>query len=214
LSCEKAGPSFSFPIADDGVYEPTMPTLTARERVHNYSIETIDRLVPPTQEQYDFHGFWRTQVVDGLTQDSYVNHDSSSFCGGEYESNCDDDNNLPSSSQPFARRLQVPFSQRVGNSRDRLKPYLEEIFSCLDRLDDVTQFEKISKLMEDEVGCLHCIIAQSTQKRQQQVENVTSVNVVVEMRSNNPKRIKGTLHIIVVLINKLINLLCNDYIGS
>jgi hypothetical protein len=76
-----------------------------------------------------------------------------------------------------------------------LKPYLEELFSCLDRLDDGTQIEKISKLMEDEVGRLRCIIAQSTQKRRRQVENVTSVNVVVEMRSNNPKRIKGTRHI-------------------
>jgi hypothetical protein len=89
----------------------------------------------------------------------------------------------------------VPFSQRVGNSRDRLKPYLEELFSCLDRLDNVTQIDKTSKLMEDEVGRLRCIIAQSTQKRRRQVENVTSVNVVVETRSNNPKRIKGTRHI-------------------
>jgi hypothetical protein len=31
---------------------------------------------------------------------------------------------------------------------------------------------KISKLMEDEVGRLRCIIAQSTQKRRRQVENV------------------------------------------
>ena len=89
----------------------------------------------------------------------------------------------------------MPFSQRVGNSRDRLKPYLEELFTCLDRLDDVTQIEKISKLIEVEVGRLRCVIAQSTQKCQRQVENVTSVNVVVEMRSNNPKRIKVTRHI-------------------
>jgi hypothetical protein len=127
LSCEKAGPSFPFPIADDGVYEPTLPTLTARERVCNYSVETIDCLVPPTQEQYDFHGFRCTQVVDGLTQDSYINQELSSFCGGEYESNCDDDNSLSLSYQHFSRRLQVPFSQQVGNSRDRLKPYLEEL---------------------------------------------------------------------------------------
>ena len=89
----------------------------------------------------------------------------------------------------------MPFSQRVGNSRDRLKPYLEELFTCLDRLDDVTQIENISKLIEVEVGRLRCAIAQSTQKRRRQVENVTSVNVVVEMRTNNPKRIKGTRHI-------------------
>jgi hypothetical protein len=76
LSCEKAGLYFPFPIADDVIYEPSLPKFPARERVCNYSIETIDRLVPPTQEQYDFHGFWRTQVVDGLTQDSYINHGS------------------------------------------------------------------------------------------------------------------------------------------
>jgi hypothetical protein len=70
-----------------------------------------------------------------------------------------------------------------------------ELFNCLDRVDDVTQIEKFSKLVEVEVGHLHCIIAQSTQKRRRQVENVTSVNVVVEMRSNNPKQIKGTRHI-------------------
>jgi hypothetical protein len=109
--------------------------------------------------------FRRTQVIDGLTQDSYINHDSSSFCGGEYESICDDDNSLSSSFQPFARSLQVPFSQKVGNSRDRLKPYLEELFTCLDHEDNVTQIEKFSKLVEVEVGCLRCIIAQSTQKR-------------------------------------------------
>ena len=195
LSCEKAGPSFPSPIPDDGVYEPTLPTLTARERVRNYSIETINRLVPPAQEEYDFHGFRRTQVLDGLTQESYINHDSSSFCGGEYENNCDDDNSLSSSCQPFARRLQVPLSQRLGNSRDQLKPYLEELYTCLDRLAEVTEIEKISKLIEGEVGRLRCVIAQSTQKRRRQVENVTSVNVVVEMRSNNPKRIKGTRHI-------------------
>jgi hypothetical protein len=89
----------------------------------------------------------------------------------------------------------VPFSQKLGNSRDRLKPYLEELFTCLDRVDDVPQLENFSKLVEVEVGCLRCIIAQSTQKCQRQVENVTSVNVVVEMRSNNPKQIKGTRHI-------------------
>ena len=89
----------------------------------------------------------------------------------------------------------MPFSQRVGNSRDQLKPYLEELFTCLDRLDDVTQIENISKMIEVEVGCLRCAIAQSNPKRRRQVENVTSVNVVVEMRTNNPKRIKGTRHI-------------------
>jgi hypothetical protein len=158
-------------------------------------VETIDRLVPPPQEQYDFHGFRRTQVVDGLTQDSYINHGSSSFCGGEYESNCEDDNSLSSSNQPFATSLQLPFSQKVGNSRDRLKPYLEELFTCLDRLNDPSQIEKFRKLVEVEVGHLRCIIAQSTKKRRRQVENVTSVNVVVEMRSNNPKAIKGTRNI-------------------
>jgi hypothetical protein len=59
----------------------------------------------------------------------------------------------------------VSFSQKVGNSRDCLKPYLEELFSCLDRLDHVTQIEKFSNLVEVEVGRLRCIIAQSTQKR-------------------------------------------------
>jgi hypothetical protein len=49
-------------------------------------------------------------------------------------------------------------------SRDRLKPYLEELLTCLDRVDDVTQIEKFSKLVEVEVGRLRCIIAQSTQK--------------------------------------------------
>jgi hypothetical protein len=195
LSCEKAGPSFPFPIPDDGIYGPILPTIPGRKRVRNYSVETIDRLVPPAQEQYDFHGFWRTQVVDGLTQDSYINHESLSFCGGEYESNCDDDNSLSSSFQPFARSLEVPLPQKGGNSRDHLKPYLEELFTCLNRLADATQIEKFSKLVEGEVGHLRCIIAQSTQKRRRQVENVTSVNVVVEMRSNNPKRIKGTHHI-------------------
>jgi hypothetical protein len=97
--------------------------------------------------------------------------------------------------RPFERILQVPFSQKVGNSRDLLKPYLDELFTCLDFLDNVTQIEKFSKLVEVEVGRFRCIIAQSTQKRRQQVENVTSVNVVVEMRSNNPKRIMWTRHI-------------------
>jgi hypothetical protein len=110
LSCEKAGPSFPFPIDDDGIYKPTLPPIPARERVRNYSVETIDRLVPPPQEQYNFHGFRRTQVVDGLTQDSYINHDSSSFCGGEYESYCEDDNSLSLSNQLFSTSLQVPFS--------------------------------------------------------------------------------------------------------
>jgi hypothetical protein len=72
---------------------------------------------------------------------------------------------------------------------------LEELYTCLDRLNDATEIEKIGKLLEFEVGRLRCAIAQSTQKRRRQVENVASVNVVVEMRSNNPKRIKGTRHI-------------------
>jgi hypothetical protein len=49
--------------------------------------------------------------------------------------------------------------------------------------------------MEDEVGRLRCILATSTQKRKSQVENVRTVHVCVETRSNNPKRIKGTRHI-------------------
>jgi hypothetical protein len=177
--------------------------------VTSFKLLTPRKRIPPPRIEYALalfrtrRRFHRRQLVDRLTQDSYVNHDSSSFCGGdsssfcggEYDSNCDDDNSLPSSSQPFARSLLVPLSQRVGNSRDRLKPYLEELFSCLDRLDDATQIDKTSKLMEDEVARLRCIIAQSTKKRRRQVENVTSVNVVVETRSNNPKRIKGTRHI-------------------
>ena len=57
LSSEKAGPSFPHPIPDDGLYEPSLRILPARERVRNYSVDTLNRLVPPAMEEYDFHGF-------------------------------------------------------------------------------------------------------------------------------------------------------------
>ena len=194
LSCEKAGPSFPFPIEDDNVYEPSLPILSARERVSNYSKDTLDRLVPPKSKQYDFHGFRRTQIVDGLTQESYTNNDLYSFGGDENENNSDDEISNTSTTNAFSRSLEVLLTQKMGHARDQLKPYLEELYTCLDRLNDDAETEKIGKMIEDEVGKLRCLIAQSTQKRQQQVENVASVNVVVELRNNNPKRIKGTRH--------------------
>ena len=194
LSSEKAGPSFPHPIPDDGLYEPSLRILPARERVRNYSVETLNRLVPPAMEEYDFHGFRRSEVVDGLTQDSFITHDSSSFGGGEFYGNLDDDGTMSLESQPFARSLQLPLATTSRSSREKLKPYLEELFTCLDRLNEMTEIERVGKMMENEVGRLRCIIAQSTKKRRREVENVVSVNVVTETRANNPKRILGTRH--------------------
>jgi hypothetical protein len=145
-------------------------------------------------EQYDFHGFRRSEVVDGLTQDSFITHDSSSFGGGEFDGNPDDDDTMSLESQPFARSLQLPLAPRSRSARDKLKPYLEELFACLDRLNEMSEIERVGKMMENEVGRLRCIIAQSTKKRRREVENVVSVNVVTETRANNPKRILGTRH--------------------
>ena len=133
-------------------------------------------------------------MVDGLTQDSFITHDSSSFGGGEFYGNLDDDGTMSLESQPFARSLQLPLAPTSRSSREKLKPYLEELFTCLDRLNEMTEIERVGKMMENEVGRLRCIIAQSTKKRRREVENVVSVNVVTETRANNPKRILGTRH--------------------
>ena len=144
---KKAGPSFPDSIPDSGSYEPRLPTLSARERVRNYSVETLDRLVPPPIENYDFHGFRTTQVVDGFTQDSYINHDSSSFGGGEFGTNSDDDDLQSLQSQPFSRSLEVPTAPRTGIARECLRPHLEELFTVLDRLNDNAEMESVGKLI-------------------------------------------------------------------
>jgi hypothetical protein len=194
LSREKAGPSFPFPIPEDKLYEAPITRLHARERVRNYSLETLRRLVPTRVVHSDAHGIRTTEVVDGLTQDSFIAHDSSRFDGDGSEEDDDLLDDLSIENQPFSQSLQVPFAKKNGCARECLKPYLEELFTCLDRLSDSTEMKNIEKLMEDEVGRLRSILATSTQKRKSQVENVRTVHVCVETRSNNPKRIKGTRH--------------------
>ena len=69
---------------------------------------------------------------------------------------------------------------------------MEELFTCLDRLNDNGEIESIGKLIEVEVGGLRGIIALTTKKRRRQVDNVATVHAVVETRSNNVKRVFAT----------------------
>jgi hypothetical protein len=128
------------------------------------------------------HGIHTTEVVDGLTQDSFIAHDSSRF-GVDVEST---DNPV------FSQTLQVPHAEKGGNARNRLQPFLDELYGCLDRLNDSNEIENIGKVVEGEVGRLRLIIAKSTENRKNQVENVRTVNVTVESRTGGPKRIHGT----------------------
>jgi hypothetical protein len=128
------------------------------------------------------HGIHTTEVVDGLTQDSFIVHDSSRF-----------DDNVGSLDNPlFSQTLQVQIAKKGGNARIRLQPFLDELYGCLDSLNDSNEIENIGKVVEGEVGRLRLIIAKSTQKRKNQVENVRTVNVSVETRNGGPKRIHGT----------------------
>ena len=108
------------------------------------------------------------------------------------DTNFDDDDVLSLQSQPFSRSLEVPTAQKTGSASERLKPYLEELFTCLDRLNDTAEMESTGKLIEVEVGRLRGIIALSTRKRKRQVANVATVYAVVETRTNNVGRLFGT----------------------
>jgi hypothetical protein len=113
LSREKAGPSLPSPIPDE-LYEAPITRLHARERVRNYSLEMLRRLVPTRVVHSDAHGIGTTEVVDGLTQDSFIAHDSSRFDGdpsNDFHDEEEEDNlsdNLSVQNQPFSESLQVP----------------------------------------------------------------------------------------------------------
>ena len=193
LSREKAGPSFPHPIPDELYYEAETPKLSARERVRNYPSDTLDKLVPRPTVHASTHGIHTTEVVDGLTQDSFIAHDSSRFEGGDSDGIFNGDDDSESLEDPLlSQTLQVQIAKKGGNARNRLQPFLDELYACLDRLNDSNEIENIGKVVEGEVGRLRLIIANSTQKRKNQVENVRTVNVSVESRSGGPKRIHGT----------------------
>lgn len=195
LSCEKGGPSFPHPIPDDLCYQPEIAVVGARERVRNYSIETLNRLVPRPIVHADVHGTHTTEMVDGFTQDSFVAHDPLGCEDGDFHGQCGDDDDVESCANLlFSQSLEVQFAKKAGNARDRLKPYLEELFGCLDCLSDrrEMEMESIGKLIGDEVGRLRGILANSTKKRKNQVEDVRTVHAVTETRNDGPKRVKGT----------------------
>lgn len=195
LSCEKAGPSFPHPIPDDLCYQPEIAVVGARERVRNYSIETLNRLVPRPIVHADVHGTHTTEMVDGFTQDSFVAHDPLGCEDGDFHGQNGNDDDVESCANLlFSQSLEVQFAKKAGNARDRLKPYLEELFGCLDCLSDrrEMEMESIGKLIGDEVGRLRGILANSTKKRKNQVEDVRTVHAVTETRNDAPKRVKGT----------------------
>jgi hypothetical protein len=196
LSKEKAGPSFPNPIPEQILYEAPLPILSARERVCNYSCETLDRLVPPPVVHFDNHGVHTTEVIDGMTQDSYIGCDSLRYDNdGSAGFPNEDDNGLSIENQVFSRSLLVPPAQTTGSARDCLKPYLEDLYKCLDRLNDRGEMETIAKVMEDQVGRLRVVISNSTRKRRNEAENVGTVYVCSELHNNPPKRLAGTRHI-------------------
>jgi hypothetical protein len=204
LSCEKAGPSFPSAIPDNGVYDQILAPRMARERVRNYSIETLDRLVPRPVVVHDVHGIHTTQIADGLTQESYIPHDGSGFEEDDLDIYSDvntDEQLRPDENVPFGRSLEVPLAQKTGSARDSLKPYYEELFLCLDRLNDSGQLARIGKQMEENVGLLREMIANSTLKRRVQMENVSTVHVCTETRGDNPKRVFAS-HLVVGSVNK------------
>jgi hypothetical protein len=59
------------------------------------------------------HGIHTTEVVDGLTQDSFIAHDSSRF-----------DDNVELFDNPlFSQTLQVQIVKKGGNARNHLQPF-------------------------------------------------------------------------------------------
>jgi hypothetical protein len=89
----------------------------------------------------------------------------------------------------FQASLEAVHKNIDEEARQLLKPSVDDLYHCLERLNSPEENRLARKMLDDYTNCLRLKIAESN-PRKRDIENVQMV-------------------IIMVLINKIINLLCN-----
>jgi hypothetical protein len=145
METEVSGPRLPGPMPFTTSYLPvTKQRKKALDRVKNYSVEELSRLLP--NHQVVQHGnAQRTAITgEGLTQESYIVNEYPS----EQDKDTVDQNNEEGETV-FASSLLVEELSSQASAQDILKPHINEVLQCLDTLKSKRSIQKGTEVLNN-----------------------------------------------------------------
>ncbi len=177
METEVSGPRLPGPMPFVTSYRPVTKQRKALDRVKNYSVEELDRLLPNHQVVQDGNAQRTTITGEGLTQESYIING--------YPSDQDQDTvdqNNEEEETVFASSLLVEELSSQASARDILKPQINEVLQCLDTLKSKRSIEKATEVLNKLANEYRLeLVSSSVPKRN--IDNCRTVNMHVNTKS-------------------------------
>ena len=189
LSNEVKGPRLPEALPHLNSYDPPAANKTARERLRNYTIQQLNRLLPQPIVTREGNGIRTIQFIDGCIQETFTQEGTQDEDYLSFPNDDDDDDKMVGYTDPtFQASLDTVHTNIDGEARQFLKPSVDDLYHCLERLNSPEENRLARKMLDDYTNCLRLKIAESY-PRKRNIENVQTVSVNVEERTNQVKRI-------------------------
>ena len=182
METEVSGPRLPGPMPFVTSYRPVTKQRKALDRVKNYSVEELDRLLPNHQVVQDGNAQRTTITGEGLTQESYIING--------YPSDQDQDTvdqNNEEEETVFASSLLVEELSSQASARDILKPQINEVLQCLDTLKSKRSIQKATEVLNKLANELRLELGRSSVPKRN-IDNCRTVNMNVEENLSKKSR--------------------------
>jgi hypothetical protein len=189
LSNEVKGPRLPEALPHLNSYDPPAANKLVRERLRNYTSQQLNRLLPPPIVTREENGTRTIQFIDGCIQETFTQEGTQDEDYLSFPNDDDDDEKMVRDTDPtFQASLEAVQRNIDEEARQLLKPSVDDLYHCLERLNSPEENRLARKMLDDYTNCLRLKIAESN-PRKRNIENVQTVSVNVEERTNRVNRI-------------------------
>jgi MULE transposase domain len=189
LSNEVKGPRLPEALPHLNSYDPPFASKSVRERLRNYTSQQLNRLLPQPIVTIEGNGTRTIQFIDGCIQETFTQEGTQDEDYLSFPNDDDDDNEMVGDTDPtFQASLEAVHKTIDEEARQLLKPSVDDLYHCLERLNSPKENRLARKMLDDYTNCLRLKIAESN-PRKRNIENVQTVSVNVEERTNRVNRI-------------------------